>query len=99
MTSALVVLISTFVMYILVDASIDPIEDLRASTNPNKEQLIAQRVDELRLDDPVTVRYVDWLKGTVGCAYGQCDLGRDWVKGTPVTEELSGAIAVTVKLV
>ena len=36
-TSTLVVLASTFLMYLLVDLAIDPLEDLRTSTAPNKE--------------------------------------------------------------
>jgi peptide/nickel transport system permease protein len=56
LTSALVVLISTFVMYILVAASIDPLADLRVSKSPNKAQLIANRVAELNLDQPVVQR-------------------------------------------
>ena len=44
LTSALVVLISTFLMYILVAASIDPLADLRTSRSPNKAQLIANRI-------------------------------------------------------
>ena len=73
--SLLVVLISTVIMYVLVDMSIDPLEDLRISTAPNKAQQIANRVAELRLDDPILVRYLDWLRGAAGCLYGSCDLG------------------------
>lgn len=97
--SALVVLISTVLMYVLVDLSIDPIEDLRQSTAPNKEEQIAARISQLRLDEPVLVRYFDWLQGALGCTYGQCDLGRDWVKNQDVTSQLTGAITATLQLV
>jgi peptide/nickel transport system permease protein len=99
MTSALVVLISTFLMYILVAASIDPLSDLRVSRSPNKAQLIANRIQQLNLDEPVVQRYLDWLKGVLGCAVGQCDLGRDWGVNQSVTSELQGAIATTLQLV
>jgi peptide/nickel transport system permease protein len=99
LTSALVVLISTFVMYVLVDLAIDPLAKLRQSTAPNKQQQMDALIAQLHLNDPVTSRYFDWLKGALGCAYGQCDLGRDWEKNQLVTHQLSGAIGTTLQLV
>ncbi len=97
--SLLVVLISTVIMYVLVDISIDPLEDLRISTAPNKAQLIANRVAELHLDDPVLSRYFSWLKGASGCLYGNCDLGENWKTHQQVTALLSGAVTTTIQLV
>ncbi len=97
--SLLVVLVSTLLMYVLVDIAIDPLFDLRTSTSPNREELIARRVAELRLDDPVLVRYLDWLRGASGCLYGQCDLGTNWQSDQPVTALLGGAILTTIQLV
>ena len=99
LTSALVVLISTFLMYLLVAQSIDPLQDLRVSRSPNKGQLIANRIARLDLDQPVVERYLSWLKGTVGCLYGNCDLGVDWQTNQTVTSELAGAIGTTLQLV
>src|SRR3978361_1143424 len=89
LTSALVVLISTFIMYLLVAASIDPLADLRTSRSPNKLQLIANPTAMLHLAQPVTQRYCDWLKGVLGCGVGRCDLGRDWGINQSVSSELS----------
>ncbi len=97
--SLLVVLISTVIMYYLVDVSIDPLEDLRASTAVNKAEQIANRTAELRLNDPVILRYLDWLKGASGCLYGSCDLGENWATNQPVTSLLSGAVVTTIQLV
>lgn len=99
LTSSLVVLVSTYIMYVLVDLSIDPLFDLRTSTNPNKQGLIDARIAMLRLDEPVSVRYLDWLQGALGCTYGSCDLGADWRTGQAVTDLLAGAILVTLQLV
>jgi peptide/nickel transport system permease protein len=99
LTSVLVVLISTFVMYILVAASIDPLQDLETSRSPNKANLIANRIAELHLDQPVIDRYFSWLKGVSGCAVGNCNMGRDWGINQTVTHELKGAIATTLELV
>src|SRR6478609_3621021 len=92
LTSALVVLISTFIMYVLVAASIDPLADLRTSRSPNKAQLIANRIAQLNLDQPVVERYLNWLKGALGCVVGNCNLGVDWGINQTVTSELTGAI-------
>lgn len=99
LTSLLVVLISTFLMYLLVAQSIDPLQDLRISRSPNKAQLIANRIAALNLDDPVVQRYLGWLKGASGCVVGHCDLGADWMTHASVTSELKGAILTTLQLV
>ncbi|HSE69261.1 MAG TPA: ABC transporter permease [Nocardioidaceae bacterium] len=99
LTSALVVLASTLLMYVLVDLAIDPLFDLRTSTAPNKEQLIANRIAALDLDQPVLVRYLDWLRGASGCLVGSCDLGVAWSSGQKVTDQLGGAIMTTIQLV
>jgi glutathione transport system permease protein len=97
--SLVVVLISTMVMYVLVAQAIDPLEDLRTSTAPNVEDQIANRVAELRLDEPVLTRYLSWLKGASGCLYGSCDLGENWKTNQQVTSLLSGAVVTTIQLV
>jgi peptide/nickel transport system permease protein len=98
-TSALVVMASTFVMYVLTTIAIDPLDDLRTSTAPNKQQLIEARIHQLRLDEPVVTRYLDWLTGASKCLVGNCDLGVAWRSGQPVTSLLGGAIATTIQLV
>jgi peptide/nickel transport system permease protein len=97
--SLVVVLISTVIMYYLVDLSIDPLSDLRTSTAPNKAEQIQRRIAELRLDDPVIVRYLSWLKGASGCLYGNCDLGENWKTHQSTTSLLSGAVTTTIQLV
>lgn len=97
--SLLVVLISTLIMYVLVDISIDPLFDLRTSTAPNKAQQMANRTAELNLDQPVVLRYLDWLRGASGCLVGSCDLGENWKTNQAVTSLLSGAVVTTIQLV
>ena len=99
LSSALVVLVSTLIMYVLVDIAIDPLAKFQGSTAPNVAEQRAALVSQLKLDEPVITRYFDWLKGAAGCAYGQCDLGRDWEKNQLVTSQLSGAITTTLQLV
>ncbi|WP_028047404.1 ABC transporter permease [Cellulomonas sp. URHE0023] len=87
-------LVSTFVMYILASASMDPFGDLGQSTAANKEALIAQRIQLLDLDTPVVIRYFKWLGNFV-----QGDLGTAWVSDQPVSSVLHGAILSTIQLV
>ena len=99
LTSSLVVLVSTLFMYVMVDLAIDPLEDLRLSTSPNKQQLIDSRVALLNLNDPVMVRYLDWLGGVANCFTGDCQLGTNWRTGQTVESMLSGAIITTLQLI
>jgi len=99
LTSVLVVLVSTYIMYVLVDLAIDPLQRFRLSTAPNRQMQMDNLSAQLHLDDPVTVRYLDWLKGAAGCGWGNCDLGRDWEKNQAVTHQLSVAMGTTLQLV
>jgi peptide/nickel transport system permease protein len=56
-------------------------------------ELVAQVRENLHLNDPLPVQYVEWLKGVlVG------DLGTDYASGAPVSEELRVALPVTIEL-
>ena len=89
-------LVSTFAMYLLVDAAIRPyiFADLESSTKPNKAQLIAQRTADLDLDTPSVIRYFKWLGDFV-----TGDLGTAWQSGQSVTTLLQGAVISTIQLV
>jgi peptide/nickel transport system permease protein len=63
-----------------------------AGTQSTPEQVAAIR-EELGLDVPVPVQYVEWVGGIV-----RGDLGTSLVTGTPVGEELAEKAAVTVPL-
>lgn len=99
LSSAVVLLGATFIVYMLLSYALDPLEDLYASSAPNKEQLIEARIRLLNLDVPPPARYVSWLGGAAGCLIGRCDLGSSWVTGQSVTTLLSTAIPSTVQLI
>jgi len=94
-----VLLVATFLIYILVDVAIDPLSDLITSTAPNKQALIDARIQQLQLDVPSPVRYLGWLGGVAGCFIGKCDLGVAWTTNQQVTDVLVSSIGVTIKLV
>ncbi|QUL80772.1 ABC transporter permease [Brevibacterium sp. SMBL_HHYL_HB1] len=99
LSTALVLLVVTFVLYLLLNVALDFFWDLRSSTSPNIEALYESRRRLLDLDTPAIVRYFKWLAGVGGCAIGQCDLGVAWKSGQEVTDQLQGAIANTIKLI
>lgn len=85
---------ATFLFFMLAANAGDPLEDLRASNQQNREELIAARTAELNLDVAVPVRYFYWLGDVV-----QGDLGSDYRTGQPVTEMISTAAGQTIKLI
>jgi peptide/nickel transport system permease protein len=99
LSSAIVLLGATFIVYMLLAYSLDPLEELRTLTTPNKEALIAARIEALDLNTPPVIRYLKWLGGIGGCVIGQCDFGSSWRTGQSVPSLLSSAIPSTVQLV
>jgi len=98
-SSAAVLLVASFLIYLLVDFAIDPLEDLRTSTAPNKQALIDGRIAMLQLDVPAPVRFLDWLGGVGGCFVGQCDLGMAWQTNQAVIDVLGSSLIVSLRLV
>lgn len=96
--SLFVFVIATYLMYLLVAVSGDPLEELRLSNSPNKASLIEARTRLLQLDVPPYLRYFVWLGGVAKCFVGQCDLGFN-VQGQPVAVLLSQALGQTLQLV
>ena len=88
-----ILLASSFVMFFLVTISGDPLADLRISTNPNRDQLIAARRARLNLDQSFFERYADWLSGIVRGDFGQNRDGQD------VSALLGDAAITTFRLV
>lgn len=91
--SIFVLFAATFLMYILTAYSGDPLEDLRQSNSPNKEQLMESRIKLLNLDVPPPLRYFLWLGGLF-----RGDLGVS-VQNQSVNALLSNAITSTLTLV
>jgi peptide/nickel transport system permease protein len=96
--SVFIFLAATYLMYILTALSGDPLQDLRESTAPNKEALIAARTQLLHLDVPPFLRYFIWLGGMFGLTGKGFDLGVT-VQAQPVTTLLAQAATSTLQLV
>jgi len=96
--SSLVVLLgATFILYMMLSYSLDFLEDLLMSTDPNAPALIQQRIDLLHLDTPPIGRYFMWLwnlvRGNMGMGWSQA-FGQ-----VPVWSVLTDAIPQTLSLV
>jgi peptide/nickel transport system permease protein len=97
--SFLILLVSTFMMFVLVARSGDPYSDIRGDTTANRAQRMAHRTEILHLDEPDPQRYVRWLGGVATCVVpGRCDLGRT-IHDQDVAAVLGQAATSTLKLV
>ncbi len=101
LASLLILLGASFIVYLLIAYSGDPLAEIRSSNSPSKEAQLQQRTELLHLDVPPALRYFIWLGGAVKCVVpfvGQCDLGVT-LQNQPVTAALSSAIPTTLQLV
>ncbi|WP_111719383.1 ABC transporter permease [Homoserinimonas sp. OAct 916] len=96
--SVLVLLGASFIIYVLAANAGDPLEDLRASTAINKEQLIQARITLLNLDVPAPLRYFIWLGGVLRFFIGDFDLGKN-LAGQEVTALVGSSMWQTIQLV
>lgn len=101
LVSVLILIAASFLMYMMVAYSSDPLADLRSSSSPNKVQLIHARVELLSLNVPPPLRWVFWLGGAAKCVIpfaNACDLGST-ISNAQVTDLLPLALSSTVQLV
>jgi len=96
LSSAIVLLGATFIVYILLAYAVDPLEPLRTSTDPNAPARIAELTAQLNLDVAPPIRYFMWLGGVL-----TGDLGTSVFvsPGESVVSLLGNAIPTTVRLV
>ena len=101
LTAILILFGASYIVYLLIAYSGDPLAELRASNSPSKEAQIQLKTAYLHLDVPPPLRYFIWFRGAIKCVVPfaqQCDLGRS-VNGQPVTNALSHAIPTSLQLV
>jgi peptide/nickel transport system permease protein len=98
LASLVVLLVASYIVYILTCYSGNPLQDLLASNARNKDELIAQRVALLHLDVSPFLRYFIWLGGVLSVFTGHFTLG-DSLNGQPVTAQLGSAMWSTLQLV
>lgn len=88
-------------MYQLTALAGDPLEEYYQSRLPNRDQLMAARIEALQLNVPAPLRFFLWLGGAAKCLLpfaNACDLGLT-AQGQPVINLLPQAIGSTLQLV
>jgi peptide/nickel transport system permease protein len=98
--TVVVLLVASFIVYVLTSMSGDPLADLRAAGTRDAQVKIERLTEVLNLDVPPALRYFLWLGGAAGCLIGQCNLGISIAQGEqPVIDALATAMGSTLQLV
>lgn len=100
--SVLVLLAATFLTFLLVDLTGDPLAQFRLATPPPSPETMEAMRQTLYLDRSIPERYWLWLTG-IGDTNGDIGLLQGkWgpsLSGAPVGEELGARFLVTIRLV
>lgn len=89
---------ATFIVYMLLAYSIDPLSDLKQSSSPSRDYQIQSLTIALDLNTPPLQRYFKWLFGVLGFLWGHGTLGST-INKQEVLLELSHVIPNTLTLV
>ncbi|MDT9593887.1 ABC transporter permease [Nocardioides zeae] len=102
LASVLILLGASFLVYMMMAFTLDPLRDLRESRSATRDIQMADRIARLDLNSPWIVRYFDWLRGAASCVAPigplECDLGLNR-SGQSVNSLLAGALGSTLRLV
>jgi peptide/nickel transport system permease protein len=85
-------LVATFLAFALGSLSFSPLSQLQGRNPPPPASVIEAKRAELRLDQPIPVRFVAWMGGVVHGDFGKT------ITGQPITSELTSRIGVSLRL-
>lgn len=88
----LLCLVATFLAFSLASLAFTPLGQLQARNPPPPAATVEAKRAELRLDEPVPLRFAGWLGGAV-----QGDFGST-ITGQPITDQLGRRIGVSLRL-
>jgi peptide/nickel transport system permease protein len=88
-----ILLISTFVVFVMVSLSGDPLSDLRARQPPPPASVLKAQAHLLRLDQPLLLRYWHWITGVLHGDFGPS------VQNVNISHEIWTRFGVTIRLV
>ncbi len=91
--SVVVLVASTFLVFLMTAFSFDPLAQYRQRQPPPPPEFFEGLRERLGLNDPLIVRYFSWLKGAVTGDFGVN------INNIPVADQLFGRLAVTGRLV
>lgn len=89
-----IVLASTFVVFMMVSLSGDPLATLKSRTPPVSQAVIDGESHRLHLDQPLWERYANWLHGLV-----RGDFGPSVAANQEISSEIVARLEVTLRLV
>ena len=93
LTSVIVLVVASFLVYMIVTSFGDPLAELRNRNPPVPAEVIEARRAELNLDKPPLQRYAIWIGGAV-----QGDFGED-LSGQEIGPLLMRRLQVTMRMV
>lgn len=96
-----VVIVGSFLTFLMVSAAGDPLGDLKAKSPPVAPSILAAEAHRLRLDEPLLTRYWHWvtgiLRGDWGPSVQRIDIGTEIWQRLLVTVRLVG-LSIVVAL-
>ncbi len=93
LASVLVLLASSLLVFVLTAATVDPLAQFRTRQPIPPPEFFAAKEKELGLDQPIFVRYWDWLSGVLTGDFGKNVAGND------VGPTLFARLGVTARMV
>ena len=85
--------LASFLAFTLTSLTFHPLDSLLERSPRPPQAVIDAKAAELGLDQPIPIRYVDWVSGAVRGDFGTT------VTGQPVTDELWRRVGVSLRLV
>lgn len=101
-SSFFVLLVASFLVFVFAAASYDPLKPLRARNPPPTPQSLQLAAHQAHLDQPVLLRYWNWLRHMVGFDGGfpfiRLNFGTD-VHNASVSQALGQRLEVTTRMI
>ncbi len=85
-------LLASFLTFSLASLTFRPLDSLEQRNPRPPQSVIDAKAEELHLNDPIPLRYANWLGGVVKGDFGTT------IAGQPVTDELGRRILVSLRL-
>lgn len=92
-SSVLVLLASSFLVFLLCAASFDPLAKFRQHQPPPSQQSMDALAHKMGLDQPFLTRYWNWLTGVIHGDFGNT------IAGTPVSDQIWQRAGVTSRMI
>ena len=93
LSSAVVLVVSSFLVFLLCSLSFDPLSKYYTRNPPPPPSFFANLRHKLGLDEPFVLRYWHWLTGAIHGDFGNT------INGTPVASQLFPRLLVTGRMI